>query len=114
MNRYRLRYHSLVLMKPTDLSLMFFKNRETELVAETAENIHKQHRPSEIPPEISTLIGHKFTLIVTYGYSSPTSRRNMFTSAADCAQGASQFWTEISHRVLADRSRRHKPPPDQP
>jgi len=32
------------------LSLMFFKNRETELVAETAENIHKQHRPSEIPP----------------------------------------------------------------
>ena len=91
---------------------MFFKNRETELVAETAENIHKQHRPSEIPQEISTLIGHKFTLIVTYGYSS-TSRRNMFTSTADCAQGAALFWREKSHRVLADRSRRHKPPLDQ-
>jgi replication factor A1 len=35
-----------------------------ELVGKSAEALHKQYDPNDTPPEISDLIGHKFTFIV--------------------------------------------------
>lgn len=62
MNRYKIPF--LRTDETYTLEFMFFEKRGTELIGKTAENLYKQYKPTEIPPEISTWIGHKFTFVV--------------------------------------------------
>jgi replication factor A1 len=43
---------------------MLFQDRAMQLIGKSAEKLLTKYRKSDTPPEISTLIGHKFTFIV--------------------------------------------------
>jgi replication factor A1 len=43
---------------------MFFEEKAVELIGKIAGTLRKQYEPMQIPPEISTWIGYKFTFVV--------------------------------------------------
>jgi replication factor A1 len=43
---------------------MLFQDRAMQLIGKSAEKLLTKYRKSDTPPEISALIGHKFTFIV--------------------------------------------------
>jgi replication factor A1 len=46
------------------LEFMIFEKRGTELIGKNAETLRKLYDITQTPPEITSLIGHKFTFIV--------------------------------------------------
>lgn len=58
-----IKYHTLQVMK-LSLELMFFEKKGTELIGKSAETLRKKYNEKDIPPEISSWIGHKFTFLV--------------------------------------------------
>ncbi|WVZ82881.1 hypothetical protein U9M48_030090 [Paspalum notatum var. saurae] len=47
-----------------------------ELIGKTAETLHKQYDPNQIPPQISELIGQKFSLVVTVSTKRSINRKD--------------------------------------
>lgn len=43
---------------------MFFEKKGAELIGKSAETLRKKYNEKDIPPEISSWIGHKFTFLV--------------------------------------------------
>ncbi|XP_021308454.1 replication protein A 70 kDa DNA-binding subunit D-like [Sorghum bicolor] len=46
------------------LEFMFFEKKGTELIGKSAETLRKKYNEKDIPPEISSWIGHKFIFLV--------------------------------------------------
>ncbi|WVZ49281.1 hypothetical protein U9M48_000652 [Paspalum notatum var. saurae] len=58
------------------LEFIFFEKKGVELIGKTAETLHKQYDPNQIPPQISELIGQKFSLVVTVSTKRSINRKD--------------------------------------
>ncbi|ONM05541.1 hypothetical protein ZEAMMB73_Zm00001d032606 [Zea mays] len=47
-----------------NLEFMFFEKKGMELIGKSASTLRKQYEPKEIPPDITSWIGYKFTFVV--------------------------------------------------
>ncbi|WVZ79133.1 hypothetical protein U9M48_026744 [Paspalum notatum var. saurae] len=58
------------------LEFIFFEKKGVELIGKTAETLHKQYDPNQIPPQISELIGQKFSLVVIVSTKRSINRKD--------------------------------------
>ncbi|WVZ78703.1 hypothetical protein U9M48_026370 [Paspalum notatum var. saurae] len=58
------------------LEFIFFEKKGVELIGKTAETLHKQYDLNQIPPQISELIGQKFSLVVTVSTKRSINRKD--------------------------------------
>jgi hypothetical protein len=60
--RYKIPY--IASDETYSLEFMFFEKKGTELIGKSAETLRKKYNEKDIPPEISSWIGHKFIFLV--------------------------------------------------